>query len=402
MAESFLLLANEIVESNYLDELIDDDASEATPKTTRREAYLRMYIKSRDYLSTRGHAPNQFGINAYGVYLANEVIRVLDASQAWSRARVLDHLYVAVGLRQDRYGGYWISPKGLSLEPNGSSGGGYCGNYGPHAIELLANLARVTKDKIIEQRAKDVVEAFQYFQYPVTDANGFHTLRTEGVITWRNNKLPGANGYEISPYIAANLHVPAAIRQIQLFFEHNRIYEIDLNWQNVHYLSYVTRALDLLESLDALQNIPLTDYRLPLEGNEDFVFADEMAGAIALKHGQVRMYVSLNWRHGFSQNQRAFENARVNNIARVHYTTPTVDRIANIKMNSPYGFAQLYEVDYGNYLIRMNCSTDTYYKLKVPDNYQYALDLVSDKIVDLSVEHHIPPGTTLILYVGTQ
>lgn len=82
LAESFLLLADEIQDSGYLDQLIDNDGNKATPRITRREAYLAMYLKSRDYLTTRGHAPNQFGVNAYATYLANEVIRVLDASQA--------------------------------------------------------------------------------------------------------------------------------------------------------------------------------------------------------------------------------------------------------------------------------------------------------------------------------
>ncbi|HHX01139.1 MAG TPA: hypothetical protein GX739_00565, partial [Firmicutes bacterium] len=395
------LLADQIEQLGYLEQLIDHDGNPSTSKVTRGEAYLSMYVKSRDYLIPRGHAPNQFGVNAYAAYLANEAIKLLDPGQAWPQDRMLEHLYIAVGLRTDRYGGSWISPKGLSLEPNGSSRGGYCGNYGPHAIELLANLARVTGDEIIAGRARDVVESFQYFQYPAVDARGFHTFRTEGVITWRNNKLPGANGYEISPYMALELEVPAAIRLIQLYLEHNRIYEVDLNWQNVHYLSYVTRAIDLLQDLDALRALPLTDYRLPMERDGDVVFTDEMAGAIALKHNDVRMYVSLNWRHGFRGNERAYGNARPNNIARIHYTTDAVERIANVQMNSPYGFMQLYELDYGEYLIRMNCSQTETYPLTVSEQFTQALDLVTGDVLDLTKEYSIPPQTTLVLYTGT-
>ena len=98
---------------------------------------------------------------------------------------------------------------------------------------------------------------------------------------------------------------------------------MDLNWQNVHYLSYVTRAIDLLQDLDALRALPLTDYRLPMERDGDVVFTDEMAGAIALKHNDVRMYVSLNWRHGFRGNERAYGTPAFN-IARIHYTTDAV------------------------------------------------------------------------------
>lgn len=79
--------------------------------------------------------------------------------------------------------------------------------------------------------------------------------------------------------------MPAAIRQLQIYLEHNRIFEVDLDWQNVHYLSYAMQALDLLENLSALRSLSLTNYRLPMERNEDSVFTDEMAGAIASKHG---------------------------------------------------------------------------------------------------------------------
>lgn len=112
------------------------------------------------------------------------------------------------------------------------------------------------------------------------------------------------------------------------------------------------------------------------------------------------MYVSLNWQHGFTTGECAYENTRTNNIARIHYTTSEIDRIANIKMNSPYGFMELYQVEYGPYLIRMNCSQETVYTLEVPKQNNVALDLVSGEKLDLTEDNQISSLTIVIIYTG--
>ena len=48
---------------------------------------------------------------------------------------------------------------------------------------------------------------------------------------------------------------------------------------------------------------------------------------VVVKHRGVRMYLALNWRRGFKDNKRDAQHTQVNNIARVHFTTPTVDRL---------------------------------------------------------------------------
>ena len=75
-----------------------------------------------------------------------------------------------------------------------------------------------------------------------------------------------------------------------------------------------------------------------------------------------RLYMELNWRRGFSSSTvRNLSTAKVDNIARVHYTTPTVDRVATISMDIPYGVGTLYTCRYGPYFVALNLSTSNGY-----------------------------------------
>ena len=58
-------------------------------------------------------------------------------------------------------------------------------------------------------------------------------------------------------------------------------------------------------------------------------------------------------------------DTRANNIARVHFTTPAVDRIATFAMESPHGFGKLYVCRYGDYLVGMNLTEGTTFTLSL-------------------------------------
>jgi hypothetical protein len=147
----------------------------------------------------------------------------------------------------------------------------------------------------------------------------------------------------------------------------------------------------------------------------------------------------------------------VNFLARVHFTTPTVDRIAVVKedvqftpsgqfytrpdwinfgfgnggpkypveMHSAHageklpipkipdgvkfkpgdesvyaGKGDFYTLRYGNYLIGMNLTTDKTFALTPPGDAGEARELVSGKIVELAAPLKIAPHSTVVLWLN--
>ena len=126
----------------------------------------------------------------------------------------------------------------------------------------------------------------------------------------------------VARYAALELEVPAAVRLGKLLLGHNRTYEINMSRTGAHYMTYIKDAISVIESIDRLAELPDTGYRLPMEpGSPNFAWADEEAGNVAIKNGDERLYMCLNWRHS-PGNPRSPQNATVNNVARIHMTTP--------------------------------------------------------------------------------
>jgi hypothetical protein len=183
-------------------------------------------------------------------------------------------------------------------------------------------------------------------------------------------------------------------------------------------------------------------------GQPDFVFSDEEDGVLAVKNGDEIFYASLYWRS---------RNA-VNFLARVHFTTPTVDRIAVVHEDVQFtpsgefytrpdhinfGFANggpkypveihsahageklpiakipdgvkfkpgdesvyagkgdFYTLRYGDYLVGMNLTADKTFELKVPDAvFKEPKELVSQKRLSLAAPVNVAPRSTVVLFFG--
>jgi hypothetical protein len=178
-------------------------------------------------------------------------------------------------------------------------------------------------------------------------------------------------------------------------------------------------------------------------GQPDFVFSDEEIGVLALKNGADILYVSLYWRA---------RNA-INNLARVHYITPSFDRVATVReqtqftpsgllykrpknTNAPWGpwlprypnednsahageelpiakipegiefkpgqesvyagKGDFYSFRYGPYLIGMNMTPDKTFDIIVPQN---ARELVSKTTKPAGV-HNVAPRSTVVFYLS--
>jgi hypothetical protein len=401
--DAFVAVQKELAAKGLLDRGVDHDGDPRTPPAPRRQAWADMFARHRDFLASaegRGHATNQDLAQMTALWPANEALRTLAPDKAWPREKALSYIRAAVGLAKDPLGGYWVTRKGLCLEPWGTLGGGYCGNYGLMSVHEVARLADLTRDPAVCVRAALAVRAAAFFVYPSVDAEGFACLRREEVISTRNNNWPGRVDYGGDEFVAAQLKDPVAIRAAQLYVAMDGRRSV-LEEKNAHFIAGLVGAMRNEEYVAALPALPPSAARLPMEDAQpDFAWTDEQAGAVVVRHGGMRLYAALNWRRGFSGAKRDPEHTVANNIARVHCTTATIDRIATIVMESPHGFGKLYLCRYGPYLVGMNLSEADTYEAPVPPEVAGAADLVSGQTFAAGRPALLPPLTTRVLYLG--
>ncbi|MEF8788328.1 MAG: hypothetical protein V5A84_04600, partial [Planctomycetota bacterium] len=188
----------------------------------------------------------------------------------------------------------------------------------------LADLVELVNDPAVRRRAIECARARTVFRQFHWDKDGYRGLRTEGVIGTRHNNYPGRLRYGKRPlFVAATFQEPVTLRIAQLYLKHNRAFD-----------EYEGRKTPLkrVMAVNAYREIadrPPSDYRLPTRpGQGDFLLTDEQVNAVAVRHDYRTLYAVLNW-----HNQKS---GGINNIARIHYTTPRVDRIANVRMKTKY------------------------------------------------------------------
>lgn len=399
LGRAFLEVHRDLERARLLDAAIEDDNDPTTPPVPRRAAYARLFARHRDFVvspSGQGHAANQDQLQVLAMWTANEAVRALDPSQAWPRDKALAYVYRACGLAADPLGGRWLSARGLPLEPWGTLGGGYCGNYGLMCVHLISELAELTGDERVRRRAAETIHAASHFYYPDSDAGARPVYRKEGVISTRNTKWPCVVDYGLDPFAAAELGSAEARRAVQRWLaDGHRPEPLD---EGAHFAGAAARRLFAAGHLAKAVTLPETTVRLFAEpGQPDAAWADEQGGVVAVRHGDARLYLALNWRRGFTRGGRDPAHVRVNNVARAHYTTPTLDRIATMRMDSPHGFGKLYVCRYGPYLVGMNLTTDTTYTLPATPGAGPATDLVSGQRLDAGRPVPVPPSSTVVL-----
>jgi hypothetical protein len=385
----------------YLDTTIDHDDNSATAPITRRQAYTQMLIANREYCrSHRGNAPNQDLAQMTTVYWINQALKQLAPADAWPDSQVRGYLMEAVGLAPDHYGGTWFSRRGLPLEANGTSGGGYAYEYGPSCVNLIVDLAAATQDAAIMEQARKAVTTMAYFYYLWDDPNGVVTLVNDSDIGWRNSWRGPAIGYggESIGAAAAVLQAPAAIRMAQLFIANNRTYANPISNGRSHMLDDILDLISRVEHYQVIATMPAAA-PLPMEAaHPDFAWADEQAGAVVLKQGNgtERLYAVLNYRHS-PGSPRSPQNATANNLALIHLVTPLIERVVFMPMTSTPGYAGLYEVAFGPYSIAMNASLTQTFTVTAPKSQgKYTKDLISGSIYQAGYKLNLPPQTTVV------
>ena len=438
---------------------------------TRRAAYAEMLLACRDWhRENRRQYTNQSMINdLYGIYLANRGLQVVAPDKTLPEKDALHYLYESIGLQPwlgsekngvparplgDHY--LQLTGKGLTKEL------GFVGYYGEVLdwATLIYDATRPAPDQPGDPQIKaqliQIAHARAPFRYPLPDADGSRAMRAETVVGWRDEgHYPGDITYAERPtwdastlYTAAVTLDPHLIGAAQQMFADNQFFaSLHDQMKETGFRS----TMGLLETPDQyalLQAQPPSPVRLPMTaGGPNYVFADEEDGVVAIKHGDELLYVSLYWRA---------RNA-INNLARVHYVTPRLDRIAVVRQEEQFtpsgltfrqpdeingqglpwlphypgdlhsahageelpiaqipagiafkpgdesayaGRASFYQLRYGPYLIGMNSSPDKTFSLPAPAGHKQAQELVSGKTVKLNGPLTVKPMSTLVLWLG--
>ena len=277
----------------------------------------------------------------------------------------------------------------------------------------------------------------------------------EAPIGWRDPVYPGATTYvQKSGWDNTPFYVAVATRDPQLMAVARQALD-----DNQYFAVLSERLKDkgqrttigLMEAYDewlAVKAWPKSDTKLPMSlGQPDFVFADPEDGVVALKNGDDVLYASLYWR----------ANCGVNRLARFHYQTAQVDRIATIASrvdfvpsgrqcvrqatphisagaipiiaypdeapaalegevlpvakapaearfkegrDNPYaGRGYYYEATYGPYLIAMNAGADQALTIDLPAASIERIDLVTRRgIAPGAKSLTLAPGQTAVIY----
>ena len=204
-------------------------------------------------------------------------------------------------------------------------------------------------------------------------------------------------------------------------------------------------CLHIPEQYELVASQPASGLRLPMSADmPDYVFADEEDGVVAIKNGDEILYVSLYWRA---------RNA-VNNLAKVHYITPVMERLANVYIETKFedsgmrytrpdwvnlgfagwrewytgvhsahagevlpiaripegisfkpgeenvyaGRADYYLLKFGPYVVAMNSSTNKSFELEIPQVKHRVLDLTKGKYEVKEKKMVISPRTTRVFF----
>ena len=446
-----------------LEETIDDGKGK---QLTRREAFADMLLACREWhRENRRQYTNQSMINdLYGIYLANRGIAVVAPSKALPEAKALRYLYESIGLEPwlgsekdgvpnkplgDSF--YQLTAKGLTREL------GFVGNYG-EVLDWVAQIYEGTRpapgkpgDPKIKEQLVKIARARAPFRYPMLDGDGNRAMVQETIVGWRDVHVPGDVVYDQRPSwdgspfeVAATTLAPDLVGYAQQMLADNQFFAA-IAGQEKNNFRVTFGLMGVPERYEAIKAQPPSGKHLPMSWDQpDFCFTDEQDGVVAIKSGKEILYASVYWRARHA----------VNFLARVHYLTPSSDRVATVAEDiqftpsgmeytrpnwTNFGFANgghpypasfvsahageklpiaripegvdfkagqesmyagrgdFYQLRYGPYLIAMNMSADKTFEFKAPSHDGSIRNLVTAKDVTPGSTAKIGPRTTVVL-----
>jgi len=419
------------------------------PGVNRYQAYQKMLVNHLNFLlGCHGHSPNTDQIQAISYVYTNLALRVLDRIYGTSLAQSNDQMYsnylnVIAGLAPNQYGGVWVSDGGLSLEFHGTGNGSYDGGYGWDGLNYLVRLAKILNDNGIETSnlhpirtvALNAVHAFSNFIYPSLTTSGSDyatTMREEETLTFRKNLNLGEINTGTSYYAAAEFNDPYALHGFYLEHANGIIQPMEATaaWNDMppfnqanadgtvdNYLRWYTDYVTLCDMVNSQPTDPSGVTFLNETAHGNGVWADPTGSTITIQNNGEKIAMVLNWRPLMSLGNSGIPSASheyVNNLARVHYTTATTDRIATVEMPASAAtgasgsyisgsFGTLYVARYGSYLVGLNWQSNIATMTLPPDmqtSGDLATDLVSGTTYNLATTTtvSVPAGGAVALF----
>ncbi|MBQ7572831.1 MAG: hypothetical protein IJT23_01065 [Clostridia bacterium] len=350
--------------------MIDTDCDNISD-TPRYQAWAQMCGGARDFLTQNdlgyGHAPNQDmadlcaalrfeyvleKLNSDGYITASVNSAYSDITYSiWDTNTLTYYFDIAFGMAPSKAcQSYWVSPKGLILENFGSLQGGYSGDYGTKTLPLLGEICELSREYNLSkfdtynEILKNAYHTIGDYFFLGKSYEGYEMLFAEGMISTRNNSYPGTERYPLDIF-ALNEGYPEAIKMFEYAIAHNH----EQGTNDAHFednmLSLITLAINWNNIIFKVnQN---ADYNFTmLDANKRYyAAADEMGKNVVIKNGQERLYASLNWRspihslymyttYDKNGNVVNYPKIRLNNRARVHYTTDSYDNFGIVGMKT--------------------------------------------------------------------
>lgn len=228
IGEVFTELWEPISEGGYLDQLMDDDNDPNSPMVPRRDAYINMYVMGTDKVVNgmqRRTSVNQdlFCVTSAAAFQA--ALKLLAPDRCMDEEYFTYWMYSGCGIVLAPHESLQFSPKGLSLETHGHLNGAYDGNYGPHGAAIITDLAFITGDEKIKEKAILAQNALTYFNETIQNHENYISIRREYNINTRNYKGPGHIEYAAwNNFSAAGLGSKDAVRSMELFIEYGELY----------------------------------------------------------------------------------------------------------------------------------------------------------------------------------
>ncbi len=350
IGEVLIELWEPISKGGYLDELMDDDNNPDTPMIPRRQAYATMYQKGTWKLvegMQRRTAVNQDLFCVTSAAAFEVALKKLDPSKCMNYEKFMQWVYSGAGITIAPHESIQFSPKGLSLETHGHLSGSYDGNYGPHGAAIVTDLAYITGDERIKQKAINAQNALTFFIETVQNRENYIGIRREYNINTRNYKGPGLIEYAAwNNFSAAGLGSKDSIRSMELFVEYGEIYLKSLV-DDRQLLYYMIRNFDYLGD----------DVKKASVGYKTYTDIKDIPQEAAI--------VTLAWK-GIIE---GVNESNFNPEARIDETT------FRRWLNNAFG--NDYEIQYNSLMSRAQAAYEIYYKLLNNGIYITKFDLGS-------------------------
>lgn len=352
MIQSFIQLNDYILKGDdekaktkylaYLDEKFDGDLTGKMDKT-RREFYIEMFAKLRDYIayppkndfynpaSRAGTANQDFGF----AYDANRVINLLTESATGEIDIPAEYRYKDSDPYQKQMlykfgemvdGEKWYSTENAVGLEGGASHGGWAGDYGTLLIRITNKYAESAKygdpevKEIFDDLSNKAYTSAGYFYYPSVNSSGVPILNSEVFSSPRNYGVGQKISYPVAGYTATELNNSSAKRFLSLYIEQNRgkydTLRTDIENNTPHVFTVIDDAQEYLKYYKVVQEdvkkngIKPEEY-LPMEDEHpDFAWYDLDSQSVVFKNNGDKCYITFNYRR---------ENWKYNDNTRIHF-----------------------------------------------------------------------------------